>query len=676
MVDECFLREDKLTSVSNPASPTPPQAPLDQANDPVREALYRYWGYREFRAGQAEIVAAAMAGEDLLAVLPTGAGKSLCFQLPALLGEGVTLVISPLIALMRDQVDHLREQGIRAEALYGGQPPKEQHRILDNAQNGHIKLLYLAPERLLHQRFLERIVHMKVSHLVVDEAHCISEWGHDFRPSYLAIGAFREYLKGVPVLAFTATATERVKEDVLTQLGMPKAKRFQTPLDRPNLVFSAFELEAKERKLLDVLKGVPGTSIVYVSRRQEAERMADWLRQQHIEASAYHAGLSMGRREAVQQAWMTGRTRVMVATQAFGLGIHKQDVRSVIHLHLPQSLEAYLQEAGRAGRDGGRAYPVLLFHESDIERHRKNLEVEHPSVDLIREVYQKLGDGFKLAVGAGEEARFPFEEEKFIAAFNANKPKEKQEKAASIHHALRWLERFGYLLLESGGRHRSRLGFTVPMGEIYRVQVGHRALDPLIKTLLRLYGGEIVGGLLTIEEAQIAQQLATTPTNIAEGLQQLAALEVADYLPRDDRPQLTFLTPRLKTTELRVDARQIAVRKEQAIEQLAAVIHYAQAEKCRTKLLLAHFGEHMAEDCGHCDYCLAKRKASGGQSTDWRRRILEVFKDHVALSPEDLMELVDKKRSAPAIEVMRELLDEGLLTYDGTGRLRTKKART
>ncbi len=565
------------------------------------QLLQHYWKHTKFRPLQEDIIKAVLAGHDTLALLPTGGGKSICFQVPALALSGLCVVVSPLIALMKDQVEQLRKRGIAADAVYAGMSFREIDRILDNAAAGGLKFLYVSPERLQTEIFLARVKRMKITLLAIDEAHCISQWGYDFRPPYLELANFRQLIPNVPCIALTATATKPVALDIQDKLAFVNAKIFQKSFERANLSYSVFKEENKDAKLLDILQKVAGSAVVYVQSRKKAKMIADFLLRQGIKADYYHAGLSNVERSQKQDSWIRNQTRVIVATNAFGMGIDKPDVRVVVHIDLPNTLEAYYQEAGRAGRDEKKAYAVLLYHEADLQELKQRIENAYPSIELLQKTYQSLANYFNLAVGSSNFASYDFDLADFQKTFQAD--------SIGTYYALKQLEQEGLIQLSESFYHPSKLMFLVKQADLYAFQVANAALDAIIKTILRLYGGELFVNFSMISEQNIARQLRTDVPSVVKQLHYLHQAQLVAYSPQKDKPQLTFMTPRYKADELPIDTQTLAAFKQRDLEKVQAVTAYVQhTQRCRTQLLLEYFDEQTDKTCGVCDNCLKKKK--------------------------------------------------------------------
>ncbi len=548
------------------------------------ETLKRYWGYDAFRPKQEEIISAALAGRDTLAILPTGGGKSICFQVPALMREGIAIVISPLIALMKDQVQNLARRGIKALAVYSGMTAREIDIALDNAIYGDYKFLYVSPERLNTPVFRTRLQKMSVSFLVVDEAHCISQWGYDFRPDYLRIAELREQIgRNVPVIALTATATPQVAEDIQEKLAFRAPNLIRASFVRPNLNYVFRQAENKLGMLLKVCGKIEGSGIIYVGRRKVAADLAAFLRSNQISAEAYHAGMERETRSAIQDRWKSGQTRVIVSTNAFGMGIDKADVRFVCHYDVPESIEAYFQEAGRAGRDGQPAWAVLLWNPTDEARLRQIVRVSTPPLDYIKDIYSKVFNYLQIAYedGAGQTRKFNVEE--FARHFGLH--------AATAWYAVKYIETAGYWTLTEELEIPSRAAFQIPRDELYRIQMQDRETDTFLKVLMRMYTG-IFSGYVPIDEERIARLGHYAVDVVEQKLKMLASRGILAYVPHFRSPLIHFTLERLRPENLRLpqsdyDARR--ERHEKRVEAMLSLLH--EDESTRIETLLAYFGE-------------------------------------------------------------------------------------
>ncbi len=627
------------------------------------DILKQYWGYDNFRHLQKEIIDSVLSGNDALALLPTGGGKSLCYQLPALCKDGLCLVISPLIALMKDQVDQLNRQGIKAYAIYTGLTNREIDIILDNCIYGNIKLLYVSPERLQTEIFSARVRKMNINLLAVDEAHCISQWGYDFRPSYLKIANFRnEHIPKVNTIALTATATEKVVMDICDKLELENQQIFKASFVRENIAFAVRKVENKDKKLIEILTNVKGTALVYVRTRKRTKDLCDLLLRQRISADYYHAGLSHDLRMKKQESWQAGQTRVIVATNAFGMGINKKDVRVVVHYDVPDNLEAYYQEAGRAGRDGRKAYAVIIYHEGD--KHLLNIffENSHPSVEFMKRVYQALANYFKIAVGSNMLSYFDFDISDFCHNFNLHN--------SEAYYAIQKLEEEGFTMLNESFYHPSKVSINLEKPELYKFQIANASFDPLIKSLLRFYGGEMLGNFVRISENQIARTINSTVYKVKNQLDHLNNLKIITYDKMRDKPQLAFITPRFDASKLPIDTERINERREIQKNKLEAMLNYVENQsQCKTGMILEYFGEKNFEDCGHCDYCLERKRSLSKSDHDRIREMVHYELKKGPRLPEDLTKLFGHHEIPLVDEIIREMTDSDDLKYDGMGRL-------
>jgi ATP-dependent DNA helicase RecQ len=628
-----------------------------------RDILRQYWGYPEFRPLQEEIVSAVLDGRDTLALLPTGGGKSICFQVPALCREGICLVVSPLIALMKDQVYNLEKRGIPAAALYSGMSRRQLDIIFENACNGQYKLLYLSPERLHTELAQARIQRMNVNLIAVDEAHCISQWGYDFRPPYLQIAALRALLPQTPVLALTATATAEVLTDIQEKLAFRSPNVFRQSFMRSNLSYSVLYEDRKREKLLDILRRVPGSGIVYARSRGETRELAHFLGRNGIQADYYHAGLSGEERSAKQDAWIAGKTRVICCTNAFGMGIDKPDVRIVVHLNLPDTLEAYFQEAGRGGRDGQKSYATLLYTPADAAALRFNLKNAYPSLEALRTVYRALGSFTQLAIGAGLGESFDFD-----LAYFCNTYKLEQ---APTHAALRLLELEGWIALSDAAASPARAHVTASREVLYDYQLRNKQADTVLKTLLRAYPG-LQHDFVDISEAMLAKYAKMPVENVQKVLLNAHQEGVLLYEPRKEKPQLTFTHERVAAENLRIDLEKFKFRQQRAESRMESAIAYAERRRCRSRQLLAYFDEPDSAACGICDVCTGRHKNDLGNTAfeTYEKKIRDVLR-HEALPFEEILKAFALKRQDTVAQVLQYLLDEGQLQSDDDGLIRT-----
>ena len=613
--------------------------------------LSQYWGHSAFRELQEEVITAAYEGRDTLALMPTGGGKSVCFQVPALAKEGICLVITPLIALMKDQVENLQKKGIKAVAIYSGMTNREIDIALNNCLYGDYKFLYLSPERLSTDIFKACVVHMNVNLIAIDEAHCISQWGYDFRPSYMKIADLRDLLPDVPILALTATATPQVAQDIMERLRFRKKNLLKKSFERKNLAYVVRHTEDKRRELIKIATAVPGTAVVYVRTRGATAEVAEFLRDNGFSADSYHGGMSNEERSRKQDEWKNNITRIVVATNAFGMGIDKPDVRWVVHMELPDSLEAYYQEAGRGGRDEKKAYAVLLYNEADKASMDRRYAVAFPPVDEIKRVYQAVCTHLQVPIGAGRDTVHDFNMFDFCKAYKMH--------SLHVHSALQFLQRDGYLELTDELDNPARIMFTIDREELYKIQVKNTDLDLVIKALLRAYSG-LFSQYANLDVAYIANALQLTQNDIYQALTRLTQLKAISYIPRKKTPLLILSEARLDDKNLRITKANYADRKSRYVSRTEQMLTYATSTaKCRSQQLLAYFGETDSSPCGHCDVCL--------EHTDLDMSKYEVneLQEHVRqllqVEPMSLENLVDTlpDKTEKMLKVIRQMLDNG-----------------
>lgn len=629
------------------------------------DLLTQYWNHTTFRPLQQEIIQAVLDDKDVLALLPTGGGKSICFQIPALIRPGICIVVSPLIALMKDQVDQLTQKNIAAAVVFSGMTQHEIDLVLDNCIYGQVKFLYVSPERLQTTLLQTRVEKMKVNLLVVDEAHCISQWGYDFRPSYLAISAFRNLIPHTNIIALTATATPAVQSDIQEKLSFRHAVQFKGNFMRNNLVYVVRKTDNKDNQLLAILRRVPGAAIVYVNTRPKTNTVAKLLQQHGISATTYHAGLLPSERTKSQEAWLHNTVRVMVATHAFGMGIDKANVRMVIHLNLPPSLEQYYQETGRAGRDQQKSYAVLLFHDHDIALLQENQQQSHPSLAQLKKVYQHLANYYQVAVGSHHMTSYDFSLENFTHSYQLH--------SQTTYHALKTLEQEGLIQLHDVAPQPSKLRIIVDPKYLYAFQVAHAQYDLLMKAVLRLYGGMLFSNFEAISVQQIAHLLRIPPQTIEQQLKTLDRLGIVHYAPTKSMPQLTFTAPRHPAATLPLAHKKLQQRALIAQEKIATVIHYAMHSVCcRAQILLTYFGEDASKKCGQCDVCLQKNRLEVTEKDyqQYRHGALKYVQD----GAKALDQIVNRMSKDPttqqtALAAIRRMLDSGELQYDNLGRL-------
>jgi ATP-dependent DNA helicase RecQ len=594
---------------------------------------------------QEEIIQSVLDGRDTLALLPTGGGKSITFQVPAMANEGLCLVITPLISLMQDQVENLKKKGIRAAAIHSGMYPAEIDTVLNNCRYGDNKLLYISPERLTTVKMRDALKRIKVNLIAVDESHCISQWGYDFRPPYLRIAEIREYLPSIPVLALTATATPEVILDIQKKLHFRVPNVFRKSFERKNITYFVFKEEDKRRRILNIIKKVKGTGIIYVRNRRQTKEIAEFLTRQGIPSTWYHAGLDPKEREKRQQAWMKETKQVIVATNAFGMGIDKPNVRFVIHVDLTDSIEAYFQEAGRAGRDEKPAFAILLYEQADILEARKNLDASYPELQKIKDIYQALGNYLKIPVGNGKEYMAEFDIGDFSENYNFP--------PVIVYNSLKFLEKEGFLVLSEAIHTPSRIYIKTDKESLYRFQVENEFFDPFIKTLLRSYSG-IFSEFSPIREEDLAKRTNLTTDKVIEFLVKLSKLQVIDYIPRTEIPRIVFLENRIDSKDLTLSPQYYKDRFTDAQKRTEAMIHYAEStHKCRSQALLAYFGEPEARRCGKCDVCIQRNKI---ELTDLEfNSILKEIKPLLKTKPSSLEELVSMVTSVTEDKVIRAI---------------------
>jgi len=626
------------------------------------EILVKYWNYTSFRGLQKEIVQSVLDGKDTLALLPTGGGKSICYQVPALIMDGLCLVISPLIALMKDQVANLEKRGIPALALHSGLTFYETRKALLEASSGSYKFLYLSPERLETKLFKEHLPILDINLIAVDEAHCISQWGYDFRPPYLRIAALRNELADVPVLAVTASATSLVEKDITDKLSFKTYSTFRQSFERPNISFSVFKEDSKINKVIDILNKVKGSSIVYCKSRRLVKETAQLIAIQGIAADFYHAGLTQEERNRKQEAWLQNKTRVMVCTNAFGMGIDKPDVRTVVHYDTPDCLENYYQEAGRAGRDQKKAYTVLLYNTEDVIALKSLPDMRFPAMQGIRKVYQALADYLQIPVGIGEGNFYDFDLNEFIKLFKLD--------AHLVISVLKALEQEGLLTFSENIFLPAQVNFTAPKELLEDFENSHPELEPIIKCLLRTYEG-IYDNRVSVHERQLAKLTQTNIDKIKQDLLRLKAFGIIEYLPQKETPQINFLTNRAPAEFLHINHEQYLERKQQYKLRVEVMLKYLQLKRdCRSKYIAQYFGDAEAEDCGVCDNCLNKKDAKLS-STEFKRIHDKIMRSipvsGIALS--ELIHHLNGIRKNKAWQVLEYLQSEKKIQIDDVGKV-------
>ena len=626
------------------------------------DILKEYWGYDSFRGIQSDIIESVLNGHDTLGLMPTGGGKSICFQVPALMRDGVCIVVTPLISLMKDQVQQLKNRGIKAEAVYSGMMREDIVRVLDNAVLGGYKLLYVSPERLSTEIFLAKLARMRqVSMIVVDEAHCISQWGYDFRPSYLQIAKMRNFLpKGdVPVLALTATATPKVVDDIQERLGFKEKNVFSMSFERKNLIYVVRETEDRAGEILHILQGVPnGSAIVYTRTRQQTVDVARFLEENGITASNYHAGLTDAEKDYRQINWTKNRVRVMVATNAFGMGIDKPDVRLVIHFNMPDSLEAYFQEAGRAGRDGKTSYAVLLYNHQDLKTLNRRVPETYPDLDYVKQTYENVAYFLQVGVGEALGRTFYFPMETFCRRFH--------QFPVQTNAALQLLNNAGYLEYHEEQEFKSALHFILRKEELYRIYETDEESDLVIQTILRTYPG-VFANFVYIEETNLSHLTGLSVERVYQILKDLHHHRIIDFIPHRKTPTVGYAVARVDTELITLPPMVYEDRKADFQQRIDEIAHYATStDTCRSRMLLQYFGEKSSHDCGQCDVCLAKKKTPVSHDEDVKEAIqtitsfLQDGKEH---------QLTDLKalpvKTSVLDEAIRYMVEEELLVIQG-----------
>ncbi|WP_277639740.1 RecQ family ATP-dependent DNA helicase [Bacteroides graminisolvens] len=628
------------------------------------EILKRYWGYDAFRDLQEEIITSIGEGKDTLGLMPTGGGKSITFQVPALAKEGMCLVITPLIALMKDQVENLKNRDIKAIAIYSGMTRQEIIVALENCIFGNYKFLYISPERLDTEIFRVKLRSMNISMITVDESHCISQWGYDFRPAYLKIAEIRELLPDIPVLALTATATPEVVKDIQQRLHFKKENVFRMSFERKNLAYIVRNTDNKTGEILHILNRMPGSSIIYVRNRKRTKETTLFLQREGITADFYHAGLNNDVKDLRQKRWQSGECRVMVATNAFGMGIDKPDVRTVIHLDLPDSPEAYFQEAGRAGRDGEKAYAIILYANSDKAALKKRISDTFPEKDYIKQVYEQLNYYYQMAMGDGLGCMFDFNLEDFCRRY--------KHFPVPADSALKILTQAGYIEYTDEQDNASRLLFTTRREELYKLREMGEQADLLIQTILRSYTG-VFTDYAYIHEDSLAMRTGLTRQQIYDLLIVLGKRRILDYIPHKKTPYIIYKRERVELRHLQISKTVYEERKERYEARIKAMLEYVTSETaCRSRMLLHYFGEKNEHNCEQCDTCINRKKNNGVTDSSYnvlRRQILEMLSVQQR-TPADLARLIEADKEEIAA-VIRFLLDKGEIQMED-GMLQTK----
>ena len=620
------------------------------------QILREHWGYDNFRGIQEEIIQSICSGKDTLGLMPTGGGKSITFQVPALALDGVCIVITPLIALMKDQVDHLKAKGISAAAIYSGMTRNEILKTLENAVFGAIKLLYVSPERIGSPLFQKKVSHMRVSFITVDEAHCISQWGYDFRPAYLQIINLRKIKPEAPILALTATATLKVIDDIQQRLAFHERNVFRMSFERKNLAYVVRITADKEAELVHILHAVSGCAIVYVRSRKKTKEIAQLLQDNNITATSYHAGLEHFTKNMRQEEWMNNHVRVMVATNAFGMGIDKSDVRLVVHVDGPDSIEAYFQEAGRAGRDGKKAYAVLLYNSVDARKLQKRIGDNFPPKDYIRKVYDSLAYYFQIGIDSGAGHTFSFDINKFCQIY--------QLSIIYTTAALHILSQLGHIVYEDDPSSCARILFLLSRDQLYYLDHLAPKEDATIEAILRLYGG-VFNDYVYIDEQLIAQHAGLTPQEVYLILKGLTERRIVHFIPQRKMPFIHYLRDRVDGHRLNITSEVYEDRKGEFEKRIQAFINYAEnSHICRSRQLLAYFGEEMQKDCNQCDVCLERKRQSEDEASTCQTAILQLLADGEPHGMAEMQTLQFAKKDLE--EALAQLLHEEQIAFDGT----------
>lgn len=631
----------------------------------IHKILQQYWGYQSFRGNQQQIIEAVLEGKNVLAILPTGGGKSLCYQIPALISEGVCVVISPLLALMKDQVQNLHQKNISAIAISGNLPYQAIEKILVDATHGKYKFIYTSPERLNSYLYKKYFPQIKINLIAVDEAHCISQWGHDFRPAYTKIIQMLELLEKVPILAVTASATNTVQQDILAQLHLEQVSVFKQSLYKPNISYSAFKTETKLIKLLQILKNVQGSSIVYCSNRKQTKKVQQILLENNISAAHYHAGLPIEEREKVQENWIANKVRVIVSTNAFGMGIDKPDVRTVIHFDVPENLENYYQEAGRAGRDNSKAYAVVLFNTQDIAKLNHLANVKFPRLEVIKDVYQNIANFLQIPVGNGEGCYYDFDIMQFCKAFNYD--------VFVVLGVLKALEKNGHLMFNEIAFNASKIVFTTDRFTLEQLEQQQPNLDLVIKTLLRSYEG-IFDTECFINEKFLAKLCKTSLTNLLQIIQKLHVQRVLQYIPSKTTPQLYFNYNRASANYIQFNEQLHQQQKNNFEQKTHALIKYLISTlDCRNELIQTYFNDDTLIKCGTCDNCLAEKQRPI-DSKKFEEIQHQILQSNFPMVIDDLLVALKKFNKNHIWQVIRFLEDKKLLEISNDGKINKLKS--
>lgn len=626
----------------------------------IQNILKKYWSYDTFRPLQEDIISSVLDGKDTLALLPTGGGKSICFQVPALVKEGLCLVISPLIALMKDQVESLKKKNIPALSIYSGMSFFEVKRTLENAVHGNFKFLYVSPERLETNLFLEYLPGMHINLIAVDEAHCVSQWGYDFRPPYLRIAVLREHLPDTLILALTASATKEVQDDICDKLAFKNDhKRFQKSFERPNLSYSVFSPSSKQNKLIEIFKNVQGSGIVYCKSRKRTKEIAELLKMNNINSDYYHAGLTNTERTTKQESWIKNETRIIACTNAFGMGIDKSNVRTVVHYDVPDALESYYQEAGRAGRDEKKAYAVLLFHQNELDDLEKQSAIRYPPFEEVKNVYKALVNYLQLPSGSGEGIYFDFDINDFVKKFNLN--------IYTVNYSLKVLEQEEFISYNEQIFLPSTVMFTCDKNHLQEFEKTYPDLEPVIKGLLRSYEG-IFDYPSSIYENQLAGFIKKDVAGLKSDLKKLQQFGVIEYHPQKDNPQIQFLRNRISTEDFTINQNNLSKRKIAFEKRLQAMIGYVKTKACRSKTIGNYFNDLAIKPCGICDNCI-NEKSIVVSKTEFENitMIIEKLTEKVPVHSNLLLKNLNTFKKEKVWKVLNYLQAENKISITGDG---------
>jgi len=620
-----------------------------------RSILLEYWGYTQFRPLQEDIIQSVLNGKDTLALMPTGGGKSICFQVPTMMLDGLCIVVSPLISLMKDQVEQLKSRGIAAALIVSGMSYSEIDAVLENAIHGKYKFLYISPERLLTDVFRLRLARMNICLLAVDEAHCISQWGYDFRPSYQRISEIRKLLDNVPVIALTATATAEVRDDICIQLSFKNHNIFSKSFIRTNLNYLVYYESDKKKKMMEIVDKVKGSGIVYVRTRKHAQQLSKYINDRKVRADYYHAGLSIADRDKKQSAWKNNSTKVIVATNAFGMGIDKPDVRFVVHMDIPDNLESYYQEAGRAGRDEKTSFAVLLYNKTDLIDLEDRYIQSYPSLDDIRLVYRAIANYCNLPSGSGRGETFDFDLSDCCNQYNLS--------PILAHNAVKSLELMGYISVSDSVDLPPRIKFLVNHKEVYRFQVEHPNFDHFIKTLLRSYAG-MFEDYIAISETVLARRLNCKKQDVVEMLKTLHKIELLDYKQQTSDAQLTFIRERIDHMHIEKSKITESLKERFRKRAMAMFDYVSQHDKCRSIMLVSYFGERNASRCGICDYCRQRNRIElNDLELDEAFDQLESILSEQSIEIDEVIKRTTLLKRDKALELLQWMIDQGRIRY-------------